>query len=389
MKITKIECTLIDYPLPVPLKPSWAPGRVFKSTGCTLISVQTDEGITGYGASPDLGRGGFYTIPEMVAPYILGMDPFQVERISPFLRNASRDGGYPWAVEVALWDIIGKACNQPVYHLWGAFQKTLPAYASLAEVPDPDEQIRRLYLLKEMGFKAVKLRLRRPTIHEDIKMVEKVRQEFGDSLQLMVDANQSHTMPCPNPHGSWTYHDAYTVAKEMYQLGVIWLEEPLPRYNLKQLSKLTASVEIPIAGGELNIALHEYKTLIENDCYDIIQADCAFSEGVFQLRKVANFAEMSYKKFIPHTWSNGINLGANLHLAASIPNCPWLEFPIDPPAWTIEARDFMITEPYNLDKDGNISVRDEPGMGYEIDQVAINRYKRNHWVSDENTAVKW
>jgi L-alanine-DL-glutamate epimerase-like enolase superfamily enzyme len=389
MKITKIECNLLDYPLPAPLQPSWAPGRIFNTTGCTLISVHTDEGITGYGASPDLGRGGFYTIPELVAPYILGMDPFQVERISPYLRNASRDGGYPWALEVALWDIIGKASNQPVYRLWGAYQNSLPAYASLAEVPEPDEQIRRLYLLKEMGFRAVKLRLRRPTIKEDIQMVEKVRQEFGDDLQLMVDANQSHTMPCPNPHSSWTYQDAFTVAREMHRLGVLWLEEPLPRYNLKQLAKLTASVEIPIAGGELNIALHEYRTLIEENCYDIIQADCAFSEGVFQLRKVAGFAEMSYKKFIPHTWSNGINLGANLHLAASLPNCPWLEFPIDPPAWTIQARDFMLTEPYVLNTDGSVTVSDNPGMGYNINHEAISRYSKNHWISDEDTAVKW
>ena len=104
---------------------------------------------------------------------------------------------------------------------------------------------------------------------------------------------------------------------------------------------------------------------------------------------MAGFAEMSFKKFIPHTWSNGINLGANLHLAASLPNCPWLEFPIDPPPWTIQARDFMLTKPYSLNTDGSVTVSDEPGMGYHINHEAIALYTKNHWISDENTAVKW
>jgi D-galactarolactone cycloisomerase len=389
MKITKIELKLISYPLAAPLHPSWAPGRTFNSTTCSLLSIHTDEGVTGYGSGPDNGKAGFYTIPDLVAPYILGMDPFEVERISPFLRSAARDGAYPWAVEVALWDIIGKAANQPVYRLWGAYQQSLPAYASLAEVPDTDEQIRRLYILQEMGFRAVKLRLRRPSIKEDIKLVEAVRREFGDGLQIMCDANQSHTMPCPNPGSSWTYADALQVARALYDLDVLWLEEPLPRYNLKQLSRLTAATDIPIAGGELNIGLHEYRTLIEENCFDIIQADCAFSEGVSQLRKVAAFAEMSYKKFIPHTWSNGIGLGANLHLAASLPNCNWLEFPIDPPAWTVEARDFMLTEPYRVDPEGWIAVSDRPGMGFEIADEVVDRHTSLAWVSDENTAVNW
>jgi len=389
MKIIKIEIKLLNYPLPAPLHPSWAPGRTFNSTSCSLLSVYTDEGIVGYGAGPDNGKAGFYTIPDLVAPYVLGMDPFQVERISPFLRSAARDGAYPWSMEVALWDIIGKATGQPVYRLWGAYQQTLPAYASLAEVPGTEEQIQRLHMLKEMGFKAVKLRLRRPTIQEDIQLVEAVRAEFGDSLQLMVDANQSHTMPCPNPGSSWTYADALQVARAMHELGVLWLEEPLPRYNLKQLARLTAATDIPIAGGELNIGLHEYRTLIEENCFDIIQADCAFSEGVFQLRKVAALAEMSYKQFIPHTWSNGIGMGANLHLAASLPNCPWLEYPIDPPAWTEASRDFMLTEPYHIDAEGCISVSESPGMGFEIDEERVSQHTTLSWTSDENTAVSW
>ena len=386
MKIIQIECSLLEYPLPAPLRPSWAPGRIFTTTNCTLLRVHTDEGITGFGAGPDVGMLGVHTYADLVAPYLLGKDPFRVEQISPYLRVAARDGSYPWAFEMALWDIIGKACHQPVYRLWGAFSENMQTYASLAEVPQLEDQIERIELLQSQGMRAFKLRLRRPTIKEDIALVENVRKHFGDTIELMVDANQAHVMPSPNPIGAWTYQDALTVARAMEQLGVLWLEEPLPRYNTHQLSQLCATVDIPIAGGELNIGLHEYKTLVEQDCYDIIQADAAFSEGIFQLRKVASLAEMAFKRFIPHTWSNGIGLAANLQLAASLPNCPWFEFPVDPPAWTISARDFMITEPFEVDKDGRINLSDLPGLGFELNEEAVQQYMKHEWQSERISA---
>ena len=382
MEITRIRCTVLRHPLPAPLRPSWAPGRTFEHTSCTLLEIETGEGIRGVGALPDTGAIGLRTIADMVAPYILGMDVFAVERISPILRSAARDGSYPWAVEMALWDIIGKAAGLPVYRLWGGYQEKLPAYASLAEIVEPAEQIERLHALHERGFRAFKLRLRRPEIDDDIQLVQKVRVEFGDAVELMVDANQAHVMPSPGPHNFWSFADALKVAQAMDELNVRWLEEPLPRYNYHQLTQLTARVDVPIAGGELNSGLHEYRELITRDCYDIIQADAAFSEGVFQLRKVAAMAEAAYKSFIPHTWSNGIGLGANLHLAAATPNCPWFEFPVDPPAWTNDARDFMLEEAYTVDADGNISVPDAPGFGFRLDAERIAATAGERWESE-------
>jgi L-alanine-DL-glutamate epimerase-like enolase superfamily enzyme len=344
--------------------------------------VHTDEGISGIGAGPEVGMLGIHTFADLVAPYILGKDPFMVEQISPYLRNAVRDGSYPWAFEMALWDIIGKASQQPVYRLWGGFQQRISAYASLAEVPSREEQVERIHQLRSVGMKAFKLRLRRPNIKDDIALVEHVRSVFADQIDLMVDANQANVMPSPNPIGAWTYNEALTVARAMQELDVLWLEEPLPRYNYQQLAQLADAVDIPIAGGELNIGLHEYKTLIDMNCYDIIQADASFSEGIFQLRKVAALAEMSFKKFIPHTWSNGIGLAANLQLAASLPNCPWFEFPVDPPGWTIEARDFMLKKPFQVDEDGSISLTELPGLGLELDELAIQKYTKNHWISE-------
>jgi L-alanine-DL-glutamate epimerase-like enolase superfamily enzyme len=381
MRIDRITASVIRYPLPRPLRPSWAPGREFGSTTCTLLEVTTDDGVVGYGAAPDTGQIGLATISDMVAPYVLGKDPFQVEEISPILRNAARDGSYPWGFETALWDIIGKAAGMPVYRLWGAHKRRIRAYASLAELTSVEEQVERLSALKALGFTAAKLRLRRPSIREDIAFVEGVRSAIGDSMELMVDANQAHVMPSPGPHNFWRFEDALAVARAMQDLGVVWLEEPLHRYDYGGLARLCDAVDIPIAGGELNLGLHEYKLLIDRGCYDIIQADCAFSEGVFQLRKVAALAELAYKRFIPHTWSNGVGLAANLQLAAATPNCDWFEFPIDPPAWTPAARDFMLDRPFEVDADGYITVGDAPGMGMEFDREAVAPYVVATWDS--------
>ena len=154
MKITKIKAWVLRYPLAVPLRPSWAPGRVFNYTTCTALEVHTDEGWVGTGASPDTGQIGLHTLADLVAPYLLGKDPFATEQLSPFLRNAARDGSYPWGVETALWDLIGKVCQQPTYRLWGAFRQSLPVYASLADLVEPDEQIERLWALYHQGFRA-------------------------------------------------------------------------------------------------------------------------------------------------------------------------------------------------------------------------------------------
>lgn len=379
MKIDRIECSLLRYPLPVPLKPAWAPGRSFESTTCTLVRITSDEGVTGVGAAPDTGSISLTTIAEMVAPYILGKPVDAVEQISPILRNAARDGSYPWAVETALWDLIGKKCGEPVSHIWGYSKETLPAYASLAEVRPAEAEIDQIRALQEMGFKAFKLRLHRASVADDIEVVSQVRRALGNDVTLMVDCNQAHVMPSPGPHYVWTFGEALNVGCAMHELGVVWLEEPLPRYDYGQLSELRRRIAIPIAGGELNQGLHEYRALIEQGCYDIIQADAAFSEGVFQLRKVAAYAELNYKQFIPHTWSNGAALLANLHLATSVPNSPWFEYPIDLPAWTPEARDFMLCEPVGIQEDGTIHLPDRPGFGIEIDEEKVRAHTIHTW----------
>jgi L-alanine-DL-glutamate epimerase-like enolase superfamily enzyme len=214
------------------------------------------------------------------------------------------------------------------------------------------------------------LRFRDDAIAEDIALTRVLRDAHPD-LTIMVDANQGHSMPGSARIRVWDMKTALFVADALTELEVAWLEEPLPRRQYRELADLTKMARLPIAGGELNLRIDEFTTLIERRCYDIIQADAAFSEGIWGCRKIGATAEAFGLPFIPHTWSNGIGLLANLHLAASLPNCGWLEVPYDPPAFTHEGRDFLLQTPFTIGADSMARVPDRPGLGIELDEAKI------------------
>jgi L-alanine-DL-glutamate epimerase-like enolase superfamily enzyme len=200
-----------------------------------------------------------------------------------------------------------------------------------------------------------------------------IRAAVGDQLEIMVDANQAGVEPGYEGHRNWGYQTAYRIAHELEDLDVLWLEEPLPRHDYDGLARLRSTLHrLMLAGGEDSHGMHELKLLLDRECYDILQPDALFSEGIFQLRKVAGLAEAAHRLLVPHTWGNGMGLLANLHLAAAIPNCPWLEFPHDPPSgFTAQTRDCMLAEPLWIDGAGRVAVPERPGFGFVLDEEAV------------------
>src|SRR5262249_53524523 len=156
-------------------------------------------------------------------------------------------------------------------------------------------------------------------------------------MTVMVDANQATTLPSPEPGPVWDYQRALLTARELEERGVLWLEEPLSRYDFENLIRLREKTAIHIAGGESNRQLHAFRWWIERGVYDIIQPDCAMSEGIPQLRKTAGMAEMFKRHFIPHHGLSGLGLAGTLHLVCSLPGMMWLEMMYEPPTRTIEA----------------------------------------------------
>jgi L-alanine-DL-glutamate epimerase-like enolase superfamily enzyme len=376
MKITDLRVALVFVPFPGPVYPAWRAGGSQEGTLATVLEIDTDAGITGLGTAFVHGRREMIeTVEHMVKPYLVGRDPFAVERHIHLLRTAQLFGAKPWLVEIALWDIIGKAAGLPLYRLWGGFQDRVKAYASTAEVRPPARRADDIRRYRDEGFRAVKLRLHHDDPRDDLRVVEACLRAANGEMQIMTDANQGTILPYHTTGPRWSYETARWMARELGQMGVVWLEEPLPRFDFDNIARLSAEVDIPIAGGEANAGLHEFKWLIERRCYDILQPDATLSEGIFQLRKVAGMAEAFGLQFVPHTWADGVGMAANLQLAASVPNCGWLEFPHDPPNFTTEAFQALLVEPLRVDPDGCVRVPEGPGLGVELNRDVLNRFR--------------
>ncbi len=369
MKITSIQAETIRVPYSGELEPAWSPGTTWRESAATVYRVQTDEGITGIGASrgaPDLANN-------VVSPLLAGRDPAYIEPIVRTIINGA--GGWaaiPTAagVEMALWDLAGKVAGMPLYRLWGAHTDRVKAYASMVEVRTPERRAEDALMLLERGYRAIKLRLHAATIREDIAQVEAVRAAVGERMEIMVDANQAQEPGTPGAENSvvWGYDRALATARELYGLGVTWLEEPLPRYDFDHIRKLTAATDLPIAGAENNIGLHEFRYLMDTNCYDVLQPDALVCGGISMLRKIGAYAEMHYKPVAPHHGGNGFGVATHLHLSASMPNSPWVELLQDPPA--MEASEFqgLLATPLEPDADGYVRLPDGPGLGVELNE---------------------
>jgi len=360
LKIAAIEITQHRLPLDPPFRPSWdfRPRTQFDAT---IVRVRTDEGLEGVGSGDTMtGFAGHEHL-------FIGADPLRVERHYRVLTNIQFHYGRCWPLDLALWDLAGKITGQPVWRLLGGRSTWVPAYASSATLRDPGAQAEAAEAYLARGFRGLKLRFHRRDWRDDVAALEAVRARVGDRLELMVDCNQgwrmSHDLEQP-----WSLKDAVAVARELERLGVYWMEEPLFRADRKGYRALREMVDVRIAGGEMNRELSEFRDLIEERCLDVLQPDVALTGGITGLRRVALMAEEAGLVFTPHTWSNGLAYVANAHFTVGLCEAPFLEFPFDPPEWSLERRDFMLTEPADVTADGMVVLSDAPGFGVALDE---------------------
>lgn len=375
MKITRVRTRVVSMPLNGPFHPAWARGRLQEDVLFVLVEIGSDEGIVGICAAHG-GLEASVTIQRFVAPYLMGRDPRFVEQLAQVLRDAEILGPPVYCVEGALWDLLGKAAGLAVAVMWGLHTDRVPVYCATAEVRPAPQRVDDVIRLREEGYQAVKLRFHHDDPRDDVKVAQAVRTAVGETMDLIVDANQAGVEPGLGGHHTWGFRTALWVARELRDLEVAWLEEPLPRHDFTALRRLRECVpELPIAGGEDNHGLHEFRTLIEHGCYDILQPDAVLSEGVAQMRKVAALAEAAGLVVAPHTWSNGIGLLTNLHFVLTVPNTSFFEFPNEPGSgFTIETRDQMLAEPVRPDSEGFLHLPERPGLGFELDEDRINRF---------------
>jgi D-galactarolactone cycloisomerase len=351
------------------LEPAWNPGgsMPFAVGGGSAVRIHTGKGLVGIGPGIDPG------LLDAVRAQLVGKDPFDTEQHSARLRYYAAGQSYRGgsSVDVALWDLIGKACNQPLYKLFGAARERVIPYASMIVLGTPEERARLAAQLSGEGWKAIKLRLHHPALAEDIRTVEAVRKAVGDRMMICVDANQAQSSGDWQPGVLWDYRRALETARELERLNVYWLEEPLPRYHFPQIAELNRNVAIQIAGGENNRGIDEFRQMCTDGVYDVLQPEPLVMEGITGLRKVGALAEAFGKRIVPHHGGGNIGTIATLHLVASWPHAPYWELLHDPPVGSYEHRFAIFANPPKVGKDGLIDVPQGPGLGVEIDPKLI------------------
>jgi len=365
MKITHIELTRMLLPLDPPFHAAWDPNPR-TSFAATLVTVRTDEGVIGYGSGDTMD--GFDAYREL----FIGTDPLQILSQVRRIETVNFHGGRYWPLEAALWDIIGQVAGLPVATLFGGVRDRLPAYASSGELKAPEARAESALAAREAGFRAMKIRISRDRLSEGIASVRAAREAVGDDFDLMVDLNQMWRM-AGDIDAALPLATVQRVAAELRELGVLWLEEPLPQVDVAGARRVRAHTGMQVSGGEMVRSLPELIALVEGDAFDIYQPDVVLAVGMLRARQVAEAANLRHRAFTPHTWSNGLGLLANLHVAAGVDAGPYLEFPYDPPGWTPRRRDFFL-EPVMIDASGDLRVPDAPGLGVRIDHDAVARH---------------
>jgi L-alanine-DL-glutamate epimerase-like enolase superfamily enzyme len=368
MKILDITLDRLRLELDPPLHAAWDP-EPRRHFDATIVRVHTDEGITGIGSGDTMG--GFDAVKHL----FLGEDPLHITRHVRAIETANFHGGSYWPVEVALWDIIGKAAGLPVSVLFGNAATRLPAYASCAELKPPGERVQAALAAREQGFRAMKIRVDRDHVEEGIATVEAVRAALGDDFRIMVDLNQSWRM-AGDTTAAPDLAATRRIVRRLAESEVFWVEEPLPYADLAGFATLRAeNPGVRIAAGEMQHSMPELMRYLENDVLDIYQMDVVLAVGMHRARTLAELAQLRHRQFTPHSWTNGIGMLANLHVSAGVGGGPFFEFPYDPPGWTPERRDFMLAKPLVTTAEGDLEVPDRPGLGIELDEDAVERWR--------------
>ncbi len=367
MRITAIQLQRLTIPLDPPFPAAWDPVPRTRFSA-TIVRVQTDEGVVGVGSGDTMD--GFEAFEHL----FIGEDPLAIARHVRVLETIDFHAGRYWPLEVALWDIIGKAAGLPVATLFGGATDGIPAYASCGSLLPAAARAESALRLREEGFTALKIRIDPRRLADGLAAVAATRAAVGDSMAIMVDLNQGWRM-AGDTSPSIGPVDARRIVAQLAEYDVLWVEEPLAGTDLRGLAGLRATSPGPrIAGGEMIRTFTEVLAALDADAFDVFQGDVVLSGGMLRTRTAGELALARNRWFTPHTWTNGIGLLANLHVAAGVGGGPYIEFPYDPPGWTPERRDAMLTEPIRPGRDGILRVPAVPGIGIDLDETAIARY---------------
>ncbi|MCH8829379.1 MAG: mandelate racemase/muconate lactonizing enzyme family protein [Planctomycetes bacterium] len=349
----------------------------------TLLVLTTDEGITGVGSCFTSGKLVDGAV-QLLWPLLKGESAVEPERVSETLRQATFWQGRGGAVEhaisgidIALWDVFGKICGQPVSRLLGGnYRQRIKPYGSML-FDEPDVLRTRLEQTVARGFRAIKLGWRpfgRRNRKFDELLIRTARDTVGENVELMVDAGGSEQFW---PHGlNW----ARETAKMLADYDIVWFEEALPPDDIDGYVELTRVSPLPIAGGEVLTRRQSFQPWIERHAVDIIQPDCTKNGGISESRKIGWAAFDHNIVMVSHGWNTAIGLAADLQLAAAMPVARYVEY-LTPCAYIED----LCTEPFILDAEGFLQIPQKPGLGVELDREKLDRLSGDTVVYCDST----
>jgi L-alanine-DL-glutamate epimerase-like enolase superfamily enzyme len=369
MKITRVEAIHLRLPE--------VNERCDGSQETLVARVHTDEGIVGLGeadSSSHVARAIIeapvsHKICRGLAECVVGQDPFEVERLVHRMYEGAiffgRQGAAIQAMsalEIALWDIMGKAARRPVYKLLGGgFRKSFRAYASILFGDTPDETRRIGEGLARQGYRAVKFGWGPMGQSEasDIAHVRAAREGVGPDCELMVDAGLC-----------WDTATAIRRAGQFEPFNLAWLEEPLHPDNIEGYGRLSARAPMRIAAGEEVCDLKEFDLLMDRGGIDVAQVDVTRVGGLSRAKRIGWSSAERHRLCVNHSYKTGINIAASLHFVAALPNTHYFEYCVEQGALrqTLTRQRFPVI-------DGEIRVPEEPGLGVELDEAVVAKYR--------------
>ncbi len=339
----------------------------------TLITITTDEGITGFGScftNDDLVKAAL----KVLEPLYLGETALEPERVSEKLHQNTfwmgRGGSITHTIsgiDIALWDILGKVVGQPVGRLLGGrYRERVRPYASLL-MDEPQKLADHLLQLKEQGFRAFKIGWgpfgRRNDAALDEAIVAAARDAIGSDCWLMVDAGGSDAYW---HHG---YKWALQTSKMLENYDITWFEEALKPDAFEDYVQLRNESLVPIAGGEVLTRRQAFQPWLQARAFDIVQPDVTKVGGISEERRIGWMAQENGVRFIPHGWNTAVGLAADLQLASAFSDTDFVEYLTGSPYI-----DEIVVKPWQLDDDGMLTIPDKPGLGIEIDPDKLAFY---------------
>ena len=332
-----------------------------------LVRLETDDGLVGWGEgqAPVAPRATAAIVEELCAPLVLGRDPFDVEFIWYRLYSAMRERGHVTgfyvdalaAVDLALYDLLGKALNKPVYKLLGGnFRPDVQVYAGMGGT-QPDAAVAHANALLAAGYRALKLHLRMPN-SQILDVVEAVRQAAGSDVELMVDV-----------HGTRDVSSAIELGRGLETLGVRWLEAPCQPEDIRGQAEIARALAMQVATGEWLRTVWEWRDWIALRGFDVAMPDIART-GLSEGKRIAALCDSFNLPVSPHVGGGGIlSVAATIHYSFAIPNFQIMEH-----SHEAHAKKGIIAHSYPIPQNGRFAAPQQPGLGVEIDEAKVALY---------------